>query len=111
MTATTAKAMIFSIPRICSRVRPFSSPEICHNQTYPAGRMVAEKRVTYGGLPKGLRNGPSLGWKLGPKFRSAGRGDRHSCDVGSQSADTIKLILQSVHTPAMKLPFLAKVFD
>jgi hypothetical protein len=33
MATTTAKAMVFSIPRIWPAHRPFSSPEACHNET------------------------------------------------------------------------------
>jgi hypothetical protein len=38
---TTVKAMVFSILRICAPASPFSSPEVCHNQTDPLpGRAV-----------------------------------------------------------------------
>ena len=46
-------------------------------------------------LTRLVRIGPSGGWKLGPKLKSAGGGDQHHSDVGSRSADPIKLCVKS----------------
>jgi hypothetical protein len=38
---TRAKTVIFSITRICAADCPFSSPDVCHDQTDPLSSRVA----------------------------------------------------------------------
>jgi hypothetical protein len=41
MAMTRAKTVIFSITRICAADCPFSSPDVCHDQTDPLSSRVA----------------------------------------------------------------------